>query len=109
MTLEHVFPVVRDPGTTVLPLGETYLLSIIELDPATLADGFAREWIVAIKPGNHTWSLGAVQSMIQAVVVRQGYIKRVEARSESSGGVVGPRCRIRVVVTTVVLFPLSVP
>ena len=79
---ENILPIVSHEGPAIFPLRVTDSsgFGAINLNPTAFAGGFSRFAIDPIPPRDHACSFRFVHAMVQAVVVREGDVKRVLAR-----------------------------
>ena len=106
---KNILPVVGSEGTAVLPLGIADALVGDDLDPPPLADCLARAGAVAFKPGNGAGGFRFVSLVVDAVVVGQGDVERIEFGSETFWNIAASEGPVRIVVAAVVLLPVLIP
>src|SRR6516162_1939212 len=78
---EHVLPVIRTEGTTILPLCITNSVSVSNGDPSTLKNALTIANISISEPWNHLTRLAFGVATFH-VVIRESDIKRILARHE---------------------------
>jgi hypothetical protein len=79
---EDILPIIGHERSAILPLGVADFAGFraINLNPTPFAGGFSRFAIDPIPPRDHACCFRFVHVMVQAVVIREGDVKRVLPR-----------------------------
>ena len=89
-------------------MGVTNLVSVPDRNPSVLENSLSIAGKRLLEPGDH---LGCFVFGMTAldIVVRESKIKRILARNELDRNKISPRTRVRIIVASVVVVPVSVP
>jgi len=75
--------VIGGEGAAIFPLRVADFSIADDLEPASPANGVAGFWAVSFKPRNDSCGFGFVPGVVQAIVVGEGDVERVELWGES--------------------------